>query len=196
MLSAGIPDWYIESCKKIKYMFPKAHAAAYVIMAIRIAYYKINYPIPYYLAYFTVYGDDFDAEIMTKGEKLAVAKMKELEEKMKSKDFTDKDENVYTILEICLEMYKRGFEFLPIDIYKSHPTSFLEEDGKILPSLNALGGLGINAAKSLSQARESGEFLSQEELRTRAGLNKTVIEMLQRNGCLDGIPETSQISFF
>jgi len=196
MRDASIPEWYIDSCKKIKYMFPKAHAAAYVTMAFRVAYYKINYPLAYYLSYFTVRADDFDAEIMTFGAKLVQQKMKEIQAKINAKESTDKDEKVYTILELCLEMYKRGLDFLPVDIYKSHPTKFLEVDGKILPSLGSVAGLGENAAQTLAAARESGEFLSQEEMKNRAKLDKTVMESLQKCGCLDGIPETTQVSFF
>ena len=196
MRDANVPEWYIESCKKIKYMFPKAHAAAYVTMAFRIAYYKINYPLAYYLTYFTVRADDFDAELMAYGASKVQQTMKEIQEKINAKESSDKDEKVFTILELCLEMYKRGHEFLPIDIYKSHPTKFLEVDGKILPSLNSLAGLGTNAALSLAKAREDGTFLSQEELKSRAGLNKSVMETLVNCGCLSDMPETSQLSFF
>jgi len=196
MKDANVPAWYIESCKKIKYMFPKAHAAAYVTMAFRVAYYKINYPLEYYLTYFTVRADDFDAEIMTNGVARVTQSMKEIQTKISNKESTDKDEKVYTILELCLEMYKRGLEFLPVDIYKSHPTEFLEVDEKILPPLNSFAGLGTNAALSLAKAREDGPFLSQEELQSRAKLNKTIMEMLVKCGCLSDLPESSQIGFF
>ena len=123
-----IPDWYIDSCKKIKYMFPKAHAVAYVTMAFRIAWFKVNYPLAYYTTYFSIRADDFDSEIMIYGKEKVKKKMKEIESLGNSA--TTKEKNMYTILEIVLEMYERGFEFLPIDLYKSHSTKFLIEDRK------------------------------------------------------------------
>lgn len=193
MRENNVPDWYIGSCKKIKYMFPKAHAAAYVMMAFRVAYFKVHYPIDFYIAYFTVRADLFDAAIMAKGEKKLKDEMRRLEVKT---DLSATEKSLYTIMEICYEMYKRGFEFLPVDIYKSDAVKFKKVDGKILPPLNAFQGMGDAAAKNIAKAREDGEFLSQEDMKNRAKINKSAIEVLKENGCLDGMSESSQISLF
>lgn len=139
MKEHDVPDWYIESCEKIKYMFPKAHAVAYVTMAFRIAWFKVNYPLAYYAAYFSIRADDFDSEIMIYGKEKVKEKMKELEKL--GNNMSVKEKGVYTILEIVLEMYERGFKFLPIDLYKSHSTKFLIEDGAIRPPLSSIPGL-------------------------------------------------------
>ncbi|MBR5219024.1 MAG: PolC-type DNA polymerase III [Clostridia bacterium] len=194
MRANDVPEWYIGSCKKIKYMFPKAHAAAYVTMAFRIAWFKVYYPLEFYMAYFTVRADDFDYEIMAKGQRLAEKKILEFEGKGNSA--SQKEKNTLLILELCNEMYCRGFEFCPIDIYKSDAVKFKNLDGKILPPLNSIPGLGVNAAKSIVAAREDGEFLSKEDLYARTGATKTVIETLERNGCLEGMPDSSQVTMF
>ena len=138
MKAHKVPDWYIDSCKKIKYMFPKAHAVAYVTMAFRIAWFKVYYPLEYYATYFTIRADDFDSEFMIYGKDKVKKKMKELES---VGNMSVKEKGIYTILEIVLEMYERGFEFLPIDLYKSHSTKFLIENGKIRPPLASIQGL-------------------------------------------------------
>ncbi len=193
MIANNVPSWYIESCKKIKYMFPKAHAAAYVMMGFRVAYFKVHFPIDFYIAYFTVRADLFDAEIMAKGDKLLVAEMQKLKH---AQNLSATEKSLFTIMELVHEMYQRGFEFLPVDLYKSDAKKFLKVDGKILPPLNAFGGVGTAAAESIVEARKSGEFLSREDLKNRAKINKSVMETLAQNGCLDSLPETSQISLF
>ncbi|NLP46054.1 MAG: PolC-type DNA polymerase III [Epulopiscium sp.] len=194
MKAANVPNWYIESCKKIKYMFPKAHAAAYVMMAFRIAYFKVYYPECFYATFFTVRADDFDYELMCKGKEKVQMAITSLEEK--GNNLTAKEKNVLTILEIVLEMYIRGISFVPIDLYKSHAVNFQVTEKGLLPPLNALQGLGNTAAMNILQARSEGEFLSIEEFRQRTKVSKTVIELMKENEILKGIPETSQLSLF
>lgn len=194
MRENNVPDWYIDSCKKIKYMFPKAHAAAYVMMALRIAYFKVYYPTEFYIAYFTVRADLFDAALMAKGEAKVKSEMQKLSLKGSSMSATEK--SLYTILEICLEMYERKIEFLPVDLYESHAKKFRKVGNAILPPLNAFAGVGDAAAESIMHAREDGKFLSVEDLKSRAGITKAVIETLSENGVLNGLSETSQIDFF
>ncbi|HEX2944577.1 MAG TPA: PolC-type DNA polymerase III [Clostridia bacterium] len=194
MKAHDVPGWYIDSCKKIKYMFPKAHAAAYVLTAIRIGWFKVYHPLAFYVTYFTVRADEFDAELMTHGREKVRSKMTELERQ--GNTISTKDKNVLTILEIANEMYSRGFKFLPIDLYKSDAAKFLIEDNAIRPPLNSLQGLGTAAANAIIDARAGGEFISIEDLRMRSKASKTVIEILQQNGCLAGIPESSQMSLF
>ncbi|CAG7840722.1 DNA polymerase III PolC-type [Clostridium haemolyticum] len=190
-----VPDWYIESCKKIKYMFPKGHAVAYVMMAVRIAYYKVYYPQAYYATYFTVRGiDDFDADLIVKGEDVVKRKMDEIN--ALGNNATQKDKGLLTNLELAFEMYKRNIKFLKVDIYKSHPTKFLIENDDIRPPISALAGVGTNAAKSIAEAKKDGEFISKEDLRKRSKVSKTVIEALSEHGCLEGLPETNQLSLF
>lgn len=195
MREAGVPQWYMDSCKKIKYMFPKAHAVAYVTMAFRIAWFKVYYPEAFYIAYFSVRADDFDASIMTKGIGVARQAIEDLKEKRNNGTITPKEENLVPILEICVEMYARGVGFIPIDLYKSEATNFVQTPEGILPPLNALPGMGDNAAKAIALAREDGEFRTIEDFRIRTGATKTIIEMLVEEGCLD-IPETDQMSLF
>lgn len=195
MKEHDVPDWYIESCKKIKYMFPKGHAVAYVMMAIRIAYFKVYYPKAYYATYFSVRADDFDADLIVKGEEKIKEKMDELY--AMGNNVTQKDKGLLTILEISYEMYKRGIKFLKVDLYKSNATKFLIEGENIRPPLSALqGGVGKNAANSIEEARLHGEFISKEDLRLRTKVTKTVIETLENHGCLRGMQETNQISLF
>ncbi len=189
-----VPDWYIQSCKKIKYMFPKAHAAAYVMMAFRIAWFKVYYPEAFYTTYFTVRADDFDAEMMAHGQDKVRNKIKEFE--MKGNNITTKEKNVLTILEVVNEMYARGIKFLPIHLYLSEATKFRIEDKGIRPPLNALQGLGGAAAQNIVEARKNGEFLSIDELRTKAKISKSVIEILERNNVLEGMPESNQLCLF
>jgi DNA polymerase-3 subunit alpha (Gram-positive type) len=189
-----VPPWYIDSCKKIKYMFPKAHAAAYVMMAFRIAWFKVFYPVEFYIAYFTIRADVFDAELMIHG--LEEAKKSEHAILSKGQAATAKDRDILTILEVCEEMYSRGFKFLPIDLYKSHAFHFQKVGDAILPPLNSLAGLGVEAAKNIMKARDDGPFLSQDDLKARAKLNKNVMTLLDKNGCFGDLPESSQITFF
>jgi DNA polymerase-3 subunit alpha (Gram-positive type) len=194
MKEKEIPEWFIGSCKKIKYMFPKAHAAAYVMMAFRIAYYKVYYSKAFYATYFTVRADDFDAGLILGGIETVRRSISDIESK--GNNATTKEKNILTILEIALEMYARGINFTPIDLYKSHATQFqIAEDG-IRPSLNSMPGLGNTAAANIVKAREDGPFISIEDLQQRAKVSKSVIEILRNHKCLDGIPETSQISLF
>ncbi len=194
MRENNVPDWYIDSCKKIKYMFPKAHAAAYVMMAFRVAYFKVHYPLEFYIAYFTVRADLFDAKIMAQGDEHLLAQMRDLE--MRQNEWSATEKSVYTICEIVHEMYQRGFEFLPVDLYESDAFKFQRVDGKIRLPINAFQGVGDAAAQNIADARKDGEFMSIEDLKQRAKLTKTVIETLSENGCLQGLSETSQISLF
>ncbi|MDD3765641.1 MAG: PolC-type DNA polymerase III [Eubacteriales bacterium] len=189
-----IPEWYIASCNKIKYMFPKAHAVAYITMALRIAWFKVHHPLAFYLAHFTVRADEFNAEIMCDP---AVARKKKRElETLSPGETTQKDKNVLTILEIVIEMFARGIRFLPIDIYKSHATKFLGVDGNILPPLSALSGLGESAAESIVAQREIAPFSSIEDLLSRTSVSRTVAELMKQQGCLGNMPESDQITFF
>ena len=194
MRANNVPEWYIESCNKIKYMFPKAHACAYVMMAFRIAYFKVHYPKAFYVAYFTVRADDFDAELMTSGPGKVKESIKELE--TKGNTLSVKEKSILTILEVANEMYARGIKFLPIDLYTSDPTKFLIEDGGIRPPLNSLQGLGTVAAQSLAEVRKHETFLSKDEVRIKAKVSKSVIEMLDKCGCLEGLPDSNQLSLF
>jgi len=189
-----VPDWYIDSCNKIKYMFPKAHAAAYVMMAFRIAWFKVYYPEAFYVTYFTVRADDFDAEMMTHGQGKVQSKIEELEKK--GNNMTQKEKNVLTILEVANEMYARGIKFLPVDLYKSDAVKFQITPEGIRPPLNALQGLGAAAAQNIVEARKQGKFLSIDDLKVRGKASKTVIEILQKHGCLNDLPESSQMSLF
>lgn len=195
MKAANVPDWYIESCQKIKYMFPKAHAAAYVMMAFRIAYFKINYPEAYYATYFTVRAcDDFDYSCMCKGMDVAKAAMREIH--AKGMEATAKDKAKMTVLELIVEFYARGFKFLPIDLYKSDSRKFIVTEEGLIPPFNSLQGLGTNAAQSIVDGRAAGEFHTIEELKERTSLGRSLIDLLKENGVLNGIPETNQLSLF
>ncbi|MBO5454000.1 MAG: PolC-type DNA polymerase III [Clostridia bacterium] len=194
MEESNVPQWYIDSCLKISYMFPKAHAAAYVTMAFRIAWFKVYKPIAFYQTYFTVRADLFDSTIMTKGIERTrdeIRKLRNSDEKLSATN-----QSILTILEVVNEMYTRGYKFLPVDLYESDAKVFLEKDGSILPPLNAMAGLGENAAIAIAEARKNGEFLSIEDLRLRSGINKTALEVLRQEGCLDGMEESDQIQFF
>ncbi len=193
MRAHNVPEWYIDSCKKIKYMFPKAHAAAYVMSAIRLAWYKIYYPMEFYAAFFTVAPGGFDGELVMRGRGAVSAAIKELSNK---EDATAKDAETVAAMSLAREALARGVQFLPVDIYKSDATAFLPENGKIRLPFSALGGLGEGAAQKIVEARVDGEFFSIEELRERAKLTKSVIEILQRNGVLKDMHETNQFTFF
>jgi len=194
MRKHSVPEWYIDSCKKIKYMFPKAHACAYVTMAFRIAYFKVHYPLAFYMAYYSVRADGFEYDIMCHGADKVKETIKNIN--AKGNDATPKEKAMIAVLEVGVEMYARGIEFLPLDLYKSHSDKFLQEDGKIRPPLNCLPGVGTSAAKSIVEAREKGEFIAIDDMVKRSGITKAVVEALQGAGCLDGMTETAQLTFF
>ncbi len=195
MIENKVPQWYIESCQKIKYMFPKAHAAAYVMMAFRIAWFKVHYPEAFYVTYFTVRADEFDAEIICKGKETVKSRIQELEGK--GNDATQKEKNLLTILEVANEMYARGIKCLPVDLYESEAVKFKITPDGIRPPFNALQGLGDAAANNLVEAREKySDFLSIDDLKNKAGISKSVAEIMQKHGCLEGLPESNQISLF
>lgn len=192
MAENKIESWYIESCRRIKYMFPKGHAVAYVMMAVRIAYYKVYYPIEYYTAYFTVRADEFDANLICNGAEFIKEKIGQLN--ALGNNLTQKDKGLLTVLEIALEAYARGVKFYKVDLYKSHYNDFKIEDGGILPPINALQGVGATAAKNLYEAGRFCEFISIQDLKNRAKVSKTVIETLQSHGCIRDLPENNQLS--
>lgn len=196
MKTIGVEQWYIDSCYKIKYMFPKAHAAAYVIAALRLAWYKIYHPIHFYSAYFTVRGGAIDAVSAVAGKRAVKQKMEEI--KAKGNDKTAKDESTYVVLQIVIEMLARGIEFLPVDIYKSDSRVYKIEDGKIRLPFGAIDGIGENAAKSIADAVHdgNGEFMSYDDLMARAGIGRSVVDALKEAGALGDMPESNQISLF
>ncbi|MFS0782263.1 PolC-type DNA polymerase III [Bacillus sp. 1P06AnD] len=189
-----VPEWYIDSCKKIKYMFPKAHAAAYVLMAVRIAYFKVHHALLYYAAYFTVRAEDFDIEAMTRGSMAIRAKLEEIN--AKGLDASPKEKNTLTVLELALEMCERGYSFQKVDLYKSQASEFLIEGDSLIPPFNSIPGLGTNAAINIVNARKDGEFLSKEDLQKRGKVSKTILEYLEKQGCLDALPDQNQLSLF
>lgn len=194
MKEHDVPDWYIKSCEKIKYMFPKAHAAAYVTNAFRIAWFKVHQPLAYYAAYFSIRADEFDSDCMIFGKDKVKNKMKEID--LQGNNATVKDKNMYAILELVLEMYERGFEFLPMDLYKSHSTKFLVEDDKIRPPLNSIPGLGTVAAEGIVKARQEGKFMSIDDLKIRSKVGNSVTDLLKKYGCLEGMSQSNQMSLF
>ena len=193
MREQNVPEWYIESCKKIKYMFPKAHAVAYVTMAFRIAWFKVNKPKEYYATFFSVRADDFDIEIMAT-EGMAKQNRKMIEDM--GNEANVKQKGVLTILELVCEMFARGIKFLPIDLYESDATKFRVIGDDLLPPLNSIPGLGENAAKALVKARIEEPFCSIDDLRSRGKVSKTIVDKMRDMGILDGMPESSQISLF
>ena len=194
MLAANVPDWYIWSCKKIKYMFPKAHAAAYVMMAWRIAYCKVNYPLAYYAAFFSIRASAFSYSIMCRGQRHLENVMEEY--KKREDSLSSKEKDTVKDMKIVQEMYARGFEFMPIDIFKAQSRLFQIIDGKLMPSLNSIDGLGEKAADAIVEAAKAGPFLSKDDLRTRAKVSKTVVDMMGELGLLGDLPESNQISLF
>ena len=194
MKEHDVPDWYIKSCEKIKYMFPKAHAAAYVTNAFRIAWFKVHIPLAYYAAYFTIRAKAFDAEVMINGKEKVKNKMKEID--MMGNNATPKDKDMYDDLEIVLEMYERGLRFLPIDLYKSHATKFQVEGDSLRPPLNSIAGLGNVAAESIMNARKDEKFMSIDDMKIRAKIGDSVTELLKQFGCLDGMSQSNQLSLF
>ncbi|HEM4321861.1 TPA: PolC-type DNA polymerase III [Streptococcus suis] len=191
-----VPDWYIESCGKIKYMFPKAHAAAYVMMALRVAYFKVHHPLYYYCAYFSIRAKAFDLATMSGGLDKVKAKMEEIALKKKNNEASNVEQDLYTTLELVNEMLERGFKFGKLDLYKSHATDFLIEEDTLIPPFVAMDGLGENVAKQVVAARAEGEFLSKTELRKRGGLSGTLVEKMDEMGILGKMPEDNQLSLF
>ena len=193
MIDQQVPDWFMDSCKKIKYMFPKGHAVAYVTMALRVAWFKVHQPLAYYCAYFTVRGDGFDATTMILSPDAARKKINEIRTMDKP---TARDKDTATCLELVLEMNLRGIKFLPVDLYKSDVRRFLIEDGNIRCPFISLPGLGESVAVTIAEAREEGQFLSVEDLKKRGKAGSAVVDMLRAHGALDGLTETNQISMF
>ena len=196
MLAHGVPDWYIWSCKRIKYMFPKAHAAAYDMSAIRLGWYKIYYPMEFYAAFLTVAPGGFDGEIASGGYKGVNTAIGALETKIKENQATAKDNEQLTTLLLVREAMARGVRFLGVDLEKSHATAFLPEDGKIRMPFNSLPGLGDTAAQKIVEVRDKQKIHSIEELRLKTGISKAVIEILRRNHVLDNLTETNQLTLF
>lgn len=194
MKSFNVPEWYIWSCKRIKYMFPKAHASAYVLMAVRIAWFKVHRPLEFYATYFTVRADDFDLQLMSQGYQSIWKKIEEIE--AKGITASPKEKALHTVLEMALEMTARGFKFHPLDLYKSDASKFQVVEDGLLPPFGALAGVGESAAKGIVSAREKGPFLSVEDMQQRSRASKTVVELLQGFGCLSDLPETNQLSLF
>lgn len=194
MRENNVPEWYIDSCNKIKYMFPKAHAAAYVMMAFRIAYFKVHHPEAFYATYFTTKAADFDAFLICQGKDEILRYKKELDEK--GNNLTAKEKNVYTILEIVIEAMVRGIKFTNVDLYESDIQRFIITEKGLLPPLVSLEGLGSSAAANIAATREEGEFSSIEDLVNRTKISKTVVEVMQNHGTLHGLPEKNQLSLF
>ena len=194
MKEAGVPDWYIWSCKKIKYMFPKAHAAAYVMMAYRIAYCKVNYPLAYYAAYFGIRADAFSYEIMCQGKETLNYYYREY--KSRQDHLSKKEQDTMKDMKIVQEMYARGLEFTPIDIYRAKATKFRIIDGKLMPPLSSIDGMGDKAAEAVEQASRDGKYLSKDDFRQRTKASKTVIDKMADLGLLSDLPESNQLSLF
>ncbi|MDO5128016.1 MAG: PolC-type DNA polymerase III [Eubacteriales bacterium] len=195
MLAHNVPEWYIWSCEKIKYMFPKAHAVAYVMMGWRIAYFKIYYPLAYYAAFFSIRATAFDYRLMCQGKDALEENMREIQKVEKDKQ-TATMKDTLRDMKIVQEMYARGFEFLPIDLYRSDASRFQIIDGKILPSFSAIGGMGEKAAQQLQEAAKQGKFTSKEDIRSRGKVSKTILDDMESLGLLGDLPETNQYDFF
>ena len=197
MKAQNVPDWYIDSCKKIKYMFPKAHAVAYVMMAMRIAWFKVHRPLAFYSAYFSIRAKGFDASCMVLGDSVCLDKIQELKQKERDKTISAAEKDMMTTLEVVHEFYHRGFEFAPMNIYKSDAKTFLVEDGRLIPPFTSLPGVGEQAALSLIEERKNGEFLSQEDIVVRCPrVSQSVVDLLAQIGALDGLAKSTQVSLF
>ena len=194
MKEHGVPKWYIDSCMKIKYMFPKAHAAAYMIATLRLGWYKVYKPVEYYAAYFTVRGEDFDGLSVMKGKESVKRKMSEII--AKGKEASAKELSAYSTFQIINEMLARNIEVLPVDLYKSDAYKFLVEGGKIRLPFCSLSGVGGSAAQSLVDSRADGKYLSIDDIQLRSKVTKAVIETLQDAGVLKNMPSSNQMSFF
>ena len=193
MVEADVPEWFMDSCRKIQYMFPKGHAVAYVTMSLRVAWYKLHYPLAYYCAYFTVRGDGFNASTMLMEPDVCRSRLREIRALEKP---TARDKETATALEMVLEMTSRGIRFLRVDLYRSEATRFVMENGHLRCPFTSLAGLGESAAMPILEARKKGPFLSVEDLRERAHVGQAVIELLREHGALEGLSETSQMSMF
>ena len=194
MKDAGVPPWYIESCQKIRYLFPKGHAVAYVTMTVRIGYFKIYYPYCFYAAVFSVKAEDFDWEQMCFGKEKLQTAMAQIEGQ--GKELSAKDKSKMALMELVLEMYCRGLKFAPLDVYHAQAGRFSVTRQGLMPPLCSVQGLGMSAAQNIAEARKQGEFFTVDDFRERTKTNKTVVELLKRNGILDGIPESSQMTLF
>ncbi len=194
MKAHDVPQWYIDSCLKIKYMFPKAHAAAYVMMAWRVAYCKVFYPLAYYAAYFSIRASGFTYKLMCQGRDKLEYHLAEY--KSRSDSLSKKEQDTLRDMRIVQEMYARGFEFMPIDIYRAKARNFQIIDGKLMPSLSSIDGLGEKAADAIVFAAEDGKFLSKEDFINRTKVTKTVCDLMAELGILTGLPESNQLSLF
>ena len=198
MLEKEVPEWYLWSCKHIKYMFPKAHACAYVMMALRIAYCKVYYPQAYYAAYFSIRAKAFSYELMCLGREKLEACLSNLKRRANSNDpakkLSDKEKDQMYSMRICQEMYARGLEFLPLDIYRAGATRFKIIDGKLMPSLISIDGLGEIAAKQIEEGAKGEPFLSKEDMMIRCHVGKSTVDLLSDLGILAGLPDTNQLS--
>ncbi|HWR24460.1 MAG TPA: PolC-type DNA polymerase III, partial [Feifaniaceae bacterium] len=194
MLKQNVPAWFIDSCEKIKYMFPRAHAVAYVMMSYRIAYYKVHYPKAFYAVYYTVRADAFDVRYAVGGAARVLKNIREIE--AKGKDASNQEADLLTILEVVYEMNLRGIQLLPVDIYKSDAVNFLIEEEGIRAPFNAVGGVGRNAAVAISENKGSEKFLSIEDFQSRTGANSAVINALTEAGCFEALPKSNQLSLF
>lgn len=193
MTEHGVPEWYLWSCKKIKYMFPKAHAVAYVMMGFRIAWFKIHYPLAYYAAFFSIRATAFDYALMCQGK---AALDRNIKNYKANPNLSKKEQDTLKDMKIVQEMYARGFDFLPIDIYSSHPTKFLIVDGKLLPPFSSIDGMGQIAAEALAEAAKDGAFLSKDDIRQRAKVSTSTLDTMQELGLLGDLPESNQMSIF
>ena len=196
MKAAGVPDWYIGSCKKIKYLFPKAHAVAYVMMAFRIAWFKAHQPLAFYATYFSIRAKAFDETYMCRGIKVCQKKMKEIRDKDKEASAVEQD--MLTTLEVCYEFYIRGYTFKPVNLYESHAINFLiSGEEALIPPFSAIPGLGETAAWSIVEQREGKTFISVEEFSSACPkVSKTHIELLKNAGAMGDMPDTSQLTMF
>ena len=192
MIAAGVEPWYIESCKKIKYMFPKAHAVAYVMMAFRIAYFKVYYPLAYYAAFFSIRAKAFDYEIMCQGREKLEATMKDYKRRMN--ELSQKEQAAYGDMKIVQEMYARGYEFTPIDIFTAQAKHFQIIDGKLMPALNSIDGMGDKAAEGVVEAAKNGAFTSCENFKNRSKVSGTIVDKMREMGLLENLPLSDQMS--
>lgn len=196
MKKHDVPDWYIESCQKIKYMFPKAHAAAYVMMAYRIAYFKVFYPLAYYAAYFSIRASAFSYEYMCRGKEKLEYFIEDFKKRKDRKELSAKEEDVLKDMKLVQEMYARGFEFEQIDLFQVAARKFQIFGNRIMPALSAIDGLGDKAADSIVEAAKDGPFLSKDDFRMRTKVSKTIIDFMDELGILGDLPESNQISLF
>lgn len=194
MKKCKVPQWYIDSCLKIQYMFPKAHAAAYVISAVRTAYFKLYYPIQYYATYFTVRIEDFDPDLCCQGYEAIYRKIVEIEQM--GFQAPTKEKNMIPMLEMALEMTARGFKFQPVDLYRSEATTFTVDEDSLIPPFSAVPGIGDNAARNIAASRQHGEYLSIEDFQQKSKATKTIVELMTQMGCFRGLPESNQLSLF